>query len=169
MFKTTLQTLEQFKVVLLQITENDFSTPCSVLSDTSIGQHTRHVIELFQCLIKGYDHGMVNYDDRKRDKRIEQERDFAVLKINEIQNSIEKEDKLMMLEQCFDQEKNVITSNYYREVIYNLEKDLRYSFSKEIKEIKIQATLNLPDDFKRNCKNTWTGIAKSNWAEIEIN
>ncbi len=146
MFKTTLQTLEQFKVVLLQITENDFSTPCSVLSDTSIGQHTRHVIELFQCLIKGYDHGMVNYDDRKRDKRIEQERDFAVLKINEIQNSIEKEDKLMMLEQCFDQEKNVITSNYYREVIYNLEHTIHHKALIKI-GINHLCKLDLPASF----------------------
>lgn len=146
MFKTTLQTLEQFKLVLLQVTENDFSTPCEVLSNSSIGQHTRHVIELFQCLIKGYDSGFVNYDNRERDKRIEEERDFAVLQIEEIQKSIEKEDKSMKLEQCFEENRILITSNYYREVLYNLEHTIHHKALIKI-GIKHLCTLELPASF----------------------
>lgn len=146
MFKTTINTLEQFKFVLSQISTSDYETPCSVLSNSTIGQHTRHVIELFQCLLHGYDTASVNYDKRERNKRIEQERDFAILKIEEIVNAIEKEDKPIAVEQCFAEKDLIIKSNYYREVVYNLEHTIHHKALIKI-GIKHLCELELPESF----------------------
>jgi uncharacterized damage-inducible protein DinB len=43
----------------------------------SIGAHTRHCLEFYQCFLTGLEAGMIDYDQRKRDIRVQQERLFA--------------------------------------------------------------------------------------------
>jgi len=43
----------------------------------SIGEHYRHVIEHFTCLLAGIREGYVNYDARKRDRSIETDIEYA--------------------------------------------------------------------------------------------
>jgi hypothetical protein len=126
MFKSSIQTIEQFKEVLLQLPENCYSRPCLNLSGATIGQHTRHIIELYQCLLDGYATAVVCYDNRKRDKRIEQDVHFAVDRLQRIQNGLEqpKRKLLIFLELNGTEEK--IESNYFREVLYNLEHTIHH-------------------------------------------
>lgn len=98
-----------------------YADTCKALSDATIGQHTRHVIELYQCLLAGYEGGLVNYDDRKRNKLYENDKDLAIAVIKEIQDDLERADKPLVVV-CGSHEHAVsINSNYYREVLYNLE------------------------------------------------
>lgn len=121
MFRSSLQTLEQFKDVLKQLPEDCYSRPCDTLAEASIGQHARHVIELYECLLDGYASGEVCYDKRKRDKRIEQDVDFAIGRLVAIQETLERPNKELTV--CYELHENevVIPSNYLREVMYNLE------------------------------------------------
>jgi len=43
----------------------------------SIGEHYRHVVEHFTCLLAGARTGAVNYDSRKRDRAIESDIEYA--------------------------------------------------------------------------------------------
>ncbi len=107
-----------------QLSIEQYNQPCISLSNATIGQHVRHIIELFQCLNKGYDSGKVNYDDRKRDISIEASKSLALSHLLSIQADSLKSNKKIELEVCYDNhtnEKLIIESNYYREVIYNLE------------------------------------------------
>jgi len=45
--------------------------------NASIGQHYRHVLEHFVCLVKGLRSGEINYDARERNPRIENEVTYA--------------------------------------------------------------------------------------------
>lgn len=121
MFLSSLKTLEQFKEVLGALSEDVYVTPCEALSNATIGQHTRHIIELYQCLICGYDCSDINYDKRERNKRIENETAFAIAQITEIQEKLEKPNKEVTVTYELDGGENVLQSNYYREVMYNLE------------------------------------------------
>ena len=67
----------QLERVILQVTDDEYSKPCSTLFKNTIGQHVRHIIELYQCLEQGYDEAVVNYEKRKRDTRIENDKSFA--------------------------------------------------------------------------------------------
>ena len=98
-----------------------YAEPCATLSDASIGQHTRHIIELYQCLLAGYEGGVVNYDDRKRNKLYENDSEAAIAVIREIQNDLERTDKPLDIVCEAHEEPITIASNYYREVLYNLE------------------------------------------------
>jgi hypothetical protein len=78
MFKSSLDTLEQFKHILLELPKDCYAQSCSVLSNSSIGQHTRHIIELYLCLINGYETADVSYDRRERNLKLAEELPFAI-------------------------------------------------------------------------------------------
>ncbi|SDW64409.1 hypothetical protein [Flavobacterium degerlachei] len=107
--------------LLNQISNSEYSNQCAALSNSTIGEHSRHIIEMFQCLENNYDSGIVNYDQRERNIRIQTDTDFAISQIGIIQNSLEKENKKMELQQIIDGEEIRVESSYLRELLYNLE------------------------------------------------
>lgn len=114
----------QLTDTLQQLSAEQYKQPSKILFNATIGQHTRHIIELFMELDKGYETGTVNYEKRKRDYLIETDKDFAASLLFEIYNRLNKPDKELILESNYDEHSNeviAIKSNYYREVIYNLE------------------------------------------------
>ena len=114
---------------LEQLSAQQYSQPSKILFNASIGQHTRHIIELFIELEKGYESGVVNYEKRKRDYRIETDKAVAVELLHKIYTGLNRPDKELVLESNYDEHSDeviAIKSNYYREVIYNLEHTLRY-------------------------------------------
>lgn len=126
MFKPSMDTLEQFKQVLLALPLDCYSKKCSLLSNASIGQHTRHVIELYLCLIQGYQTADVSYDRRKRDLRIEQDLSFALEQLSYIQSQLQKPNKSLKITYELAGETTCLDSNYYREVMYNLEHTIHH-------------------------------------------
>lgn len=56
-----------------------YSAKAGAPFNASIGGHYRHVLEHFQCLLEGIDSGIVDYDARRRNLRIESEPAFALL------------------------------------------------------------------------------------------
>lgn len=107
--------------LLGQLSEKEYSKACFELSGSSIGEHTRHIIEMFQCLNRNYDLGIVNYDKRERNIMIQTNINFAVQMILEVKEGIDKDDKNLELQQMIDGVAITIQSNYYRELLYNLE------------------------------------------------
>jgi hypothetical protein len=106
--------------LLNQLSQKEYSNSCTELSNATIGEHTRHIIEMFQCLENQYDLGVVNYDKRKRNILIQTDTEFAIQNIVSIQQNLEKENKNIELLQI-DGEEIRIESNYFRELLYNLE------------------------------------------------
>lgn len=107
--------------LLSQLSDSDYSNQCPALSNATIGEHTRHIIEMFQCLENFYDSGLVNYDKRERNIQIQTNTEFAIKNIIGIQENLEKENKKIELQQIIDGEEILIESNYFRELLYNLE------------------------------------------------
>ena len=58
--------------------------------DASIGGHYRHCLDHFECLVFARGGGCVNYDSRRRDPRIETDREFARLQTMRILDACEK-------------------------------------------------------------------------------
>ncbi|WPR72662.1 DinB family protein [Flavobacterium sp. NG2] len=113
--------LNELKDLLVQLSNVEYSKPCISLSNSTIGEHTRHIIEMFQCLVLNYDSGIVNYDNRERNHQIQTDTSFAISQIEFIQNVLEKENKKLQLQQIVDAEELRIETNYFRELLYNLE------------------------------------------------
>jgi uncharacterized damage-inducible protein DinB len=69
--------LEEIILLLDQIPSQLYAEPQGVLSASTIGQHFRHIIEFYICLHQGHSSSLINYDERKRDLRIETDQNFA--------------------------------------------------------------------------------------------
>jgi hypothetical protein len=139
----------QLSYALDQLTDDQYVEPSSILFNATIGQHVRHIIELFQCLENGYDEGVVNYEKRKRDYRIETDRVFAAKCMRAIYRELDKPNKRMLLEAedyNEDVETIVIPSNYYREVAYNLEHTIHHMALIRVGVNEVSA-VELPDEF----------------------
>jgi len=119
----------QLSESLNQLSNEEYVKPSKVLLNATIGQHIRHIIELFQCLEKGYDDGVVNYEKRKRDYQIETNKELACSLLKDIYQNIERSNKEIMLETedyCDTMQLVSIPSNYYRELAYNLEHTIHH-------------------------------------------
>lgn len=118
------QQLNSLHQLMLQLDNDAYCYASPLLSNASIGQHTRHIIELIKCLCDGYETGIVNYDNRNRDKQIETDKRYAILAIEQLSDCFNMPDKVMLLEGCFDnstQEISQVSSSYNREIVYNIE------------------------------------------------
>ena len=100
---------------------NEYSYKIELLSNATIGEHTRHIIELFQQLLSGYESGNINYDNRKRDIRLEQNIDFAIKTIGNIITELHKENKKLKIITLSSNKQSIIKSNFERELLHNIE------------------------------------------------
>lgn len=139
----------QLSHVLDQLTDEQYKEPSTILSGATIGQHVRHIIELFQCLENGYDEAVVNYEKRKRDYMIETDRVFAAKCMRAVYRKLDRPNKRMVLvaeDYNEDVETIVIPSNYYREVAYNLEHTIHHMALIRVGVIEV-SDIELPDEF----------------------
>lgn len=123
-FETLSRQLHMLADVIENLSDEQYVRPVAFLSGSSIGQHSRHVVELLQCLVAGYSKGMVNYDNRRRSKSIEENRRVACEAITELLMAFSLPDKPMIFEACLDDEGQTTTqvqTTYHREIVYNIE------------------------------------------------
>lgn len=131
MINHCIQNLWQIKKLICQMKEEDYSKKLIVLSGSSIGQHLRHILELYQCLLDGSISNEVNYDNRKRDFKLENDPAFALNFIEEITDKLThlEGDKMLTLFGSFtaDSDNNTaILTSFYRELAYNLEHSIHH-------------------------------------------
>lgn len=132
-----------------RITPEQYRAACKNLSDASIGQHVRHIIEMFRCLERGYHAGVVNYELRERDPIMETEKDVALVHLLDIRKSLGKSDRELILEGVYmpdSVETMQFRTNYHREVVYNLEHTIHHMALIRV-GLKELAPMDLPDGF----------------------
>ena len=139
----------QLSATLDRLTQDQYVQPCQSLLNATIGQHVRHIIELFQCLENGYDDGLVNYEKRKRDAIIESDKEFANNLLHEVHRGLERPNKVLNLEACYEEDSRnpiIIATNFYREIAYNLEHTIHHMALIRV-GINEVAEINLPAEF----------------------
>ena len=141
--------LGQLSTTLAHLNSSQFRQPCLNLSHATIGQHTRHIIEMFQCLLAGYEQGLINYEDRARDKRIESDPGFACQLLQQLLGEVHKPNKPLSLEAGYQVESNdtiTLDTNFYREVAYNIEHAIHHMALIKVGLLEI-CDLDLPAGF----------------------
>ncbi len=124
LIKTNLEILTQLKALLKQFNNEQYAKPLDVLSSNTIGKHVRHVIEFYECLLKGIHQAKVNYDKRERNLQLETDVEYTIKMIESIEAAIEqqKTDVAICLE--VEYQENVcseVDSTFFRELVYNIE------------------------------------------------
>lgn len=144
--------LHQLLQTINMLSFDEYNQKIKLLSNSSIGEHTRHIIELFQQLMQGYDSGLINYDDRKRDIRIQQDIDFASETIAQIICNLNKPNKPLEIASNYISKKDKIDSNFARELMYNIEHCIHHQAIIKIGLIELNKQDSADDNF---------GVAKS--------
>ncbi|GAB2661323.1 hypothetical protein GCM10027036_13830 [Flavihumibacter cheonanensis] len=119
----------QMTDVMDQLTDAQYTQPCVNLSGATIGQHTRHIIEMYQCLLVGLQDSVVNYEARQRDIRIESDKEFAAQLLATIEKAVDQPNRSLSLCAGFDtdtREQVQLDTNFYREIAYNLEHTIHH-------------------------------------------
>ena len=137
--------LEQLRMVIYGLTNAQFTQPVTVLSGSTIGQHTRHIVEFYLELNKGYTNGTVDYDQRERNHYIQTDRDTAMAHLHRISEALEKPDRKLFLTVNHGDNQSIAT-NYHRELIYNLEHTVHHMALIRIGVAAVSA-IEIPDGF----------------------
>ena len=96
---TAKENLLQLKNLLNTISESDYTKETEALSDATIGQHMRHILEFYLLLVSGSFTGTISYDKRERDLRIENSPSFAMDTIDRLLpaiDTIREEDSVIL-------------------------------------------------------------------------
>jgi len=128
-----------------------YQSPLELLSGSTIGQHTRHVIEFYTCLIEqsaGQNEPVVNYANRRRDHMIESQPDHALTCVNELcirLNDLDAEQKCLLDCAEHGQDDLLVSSTIGRELIYNIEHTIHHLAIVKIALKATLPTLELPE------------------------
>jgi hypothetical protein len=108
------------------LSNDQYSRKIKHLGNASIGGHTRHIIELIQCVNKGYDSDTVDYLNRIRNLDLENSKSLALEVLLEIEKELKRSDKnLKMVVENTTLDCSVNTT-YFREVVYNTEHTIHH-------------------------------------------
>ncbi|CAK2973989.1 DinB family protein [Vibrio crassostreae] len=90
--KGAVEILNQGLEFLLTISDSDYLTRAKPHVTSSIGEHTRHTLDLFHALILK-ENATVDYNTRRRGHQVEYDRSIAVKEIHYVINWLERLDR----------------------------------------------------------------------------
>lgn len=131
LIQNNIQHLQEVKNLILNLTGEVYATPQPVLNGASIGQHFRHIIEFYICLMNGVRKGEICYDERERNPLIETKINYAAKTIDEIVKFLHSinADKLVVLKANYSSDNDdpeTINSFFYRELAYALDHSVHH-------------------------------------------
>lgn len=124
MIKDCITNLMEHQELLLKLSDKQYQHQSELLSGASIGQHLRHVIEFYDCLLNGLSQQKINYEKRARSLELENNRKTAIKKISSIKDqllSLELNSRLYL-----EIEDLTIDTSVQRELYYNLEHSIHH-------------------------------------------
>lgn len=127
--------------LLRQLSDFEYTQPCVELGGSTIGEHIRHIVEMYQVLANAYASGSVDYDKRERNLLLQTNTGFALQAINTLMGDLEKPDKPLELVQTTGDGLFSIASNYRRELLYNLEHSIHHQALIKVAVRHCQATV----------------------------
>lgn len=146
------EVLADLRLYLSVIDPDLYSSGIDLLSGSTIGQHTRHIIEFYQCLLEqcsGQSSTTINYSERRRDYLIETVPGHALDCINEIRARIASlnPSQFCILDGEEHGSTDAVTSTIGRELIYNIEHTIHHLAIVKIALKVVMPSLQLPEHF----------------------
>ncbi|WP_426369391.1 DinB family protein [Pseudocolwellia sp. HL-MZ7] len=85
MITSQIEILEQARLYLRSITQEEYVEIISPNFISSAGSHIRHIIDHYQSVISGIESGVIDYDLRLRGSKVEENPQLALNKFDEIE------------------------------------------------------------------------------------
>ncbi len=134
----------QITSLLAKIEEPHYAQPLEIFNGSTLGQHFRHILEFYRCLLHGVDAGVVDYAARERDPKIEQSPQAAKQAFQAVLQAIDQlnETQALAVKADFSTQTDVrpqVQSSVGRELMYAYDHALHH-----LAIIKIGMQLNTP-------------------------
>ncbi len=143
--------LQELHQLVEKLSDEHFTTKIPTLHYASIGQHLRHILEFFQCLIQSQETQKLDYDARKRNLLIENNRLVCMEVIKEILENIDFSNINITLYQTYniDNESQIseIASNYWREWAYNIEHTIHHQALIKVGVLLLMPNMQISENF----------------------
>lgn len=148
--KINIEIIKQLADLMESLENEVYKDNLAPLHYHSVGQHVRHITEFYLCLLKGYETGMVNYDARERDLRIERDKGFALEVLENVANRLDfyQHDRTLTLQSAFGLEQAMdISSSFFRELTYLIEHTIHHLAIIKIGLNEVYPTIHISSDF----------------------
>ena len=96
LIQSAIETLTQGEVLLVQLTDTDYTRRLPVAFNASIGGHYRHCLDHFRSLLDAARDGDLNYDHRERGTLIESDRFAALNATRDLREGFERLDSIFL-------------------------------------------------------------------------
>lgn len=126
----SLSVLNQLNALLTQLKIDEYTQKLEVFNGSSIGQHVRHTVEFFQCLLEGFDTGTIDYDARKRNLLIETDLNYTLALVEMIQQKVNYitnfYSPIQLRVNYGEIDFELIETNFMRELVYLIEHSIHH-------------------------------------------
>jgi hypothetical protein len=145
------EALNQLVKVVEQFQNKDYAKPLAILSNNSIGMHFRHILEFYDCLLKGYENEIVEYDNRPRRQLLEESPyhaiEFAIELNQKLLHLIDKPLTLSSNLTSSATDSTLISSSFYRELTFTIEHTIHHFAILKIALLSSFPEIELPENF----------------------
>lgn len=136
----------QIKDLLSKIDSDTYTQSLPTFNGSSVGQHVRHIIDFYLCLIRGCEGETVDYDNRQRNPLIETDPRVAIEELKGIAEAVQKMNvhHVLTVNSSFstdeDEGNSQVPSSVGRELMYAYDHAIHH-----LAMVKIGMTLNFPE------------------------
>ncbi|PWK17450.1 hypothetical protein LV89_04365 [Arcicella aurantiaca] len=148
--KTNIDIIDQLIDLLNDLDSIIYRDSLRPLHYSTVGQHVRHIVEFYQCLLKSNADELVNYDARERNIQIEVDKNFTIEILEGIkqQLSLSKSDHPLSLKTQFGADQAMLVpSSFYRELTYLIEHTIHHLAIIKIGLNEMYPEVKIPQNF----------------------
>ena len=148
MKQETINYLNQTRGYLEKINKVDYTQSIPQLSNATIGKHTRHFLECYQCLLQQQPSGQVCYDLRPRNQALESSPKMALHVLNELIQQVAALDVSvpLVLKTSLSTNKSIPTS-VNRELLHNYEHTTHHLALIRVGLSLLNSDIKIPETF----------------------
>lgn len=148
--QTNIEIIDQLIDLLNDIESSVYKDALQPLHYSTVGQHVRHITEFYQCILKGCENGVVDYDARERNLLIEIDKDFTIETLEYVKHqlgAIHLDCKLILKSKFRGDEALNISSSFFRELAYLIEHTIHHLAIIKIGLNEVYPEINIPKNF----------------------
>lgn len=113
--------------VISTLPVNAYQQKIPALYQASIGDHTRHIVEILQCAVYGHGTGVIDYHNRERNLTLAEDPSLALESLQKLLLDCKRENKAVnVIHGDANQHEGQVLSTYYREILYNVEHTIHH-------------------------------------------
>ena len=147
LFRSVEALFSQLRGLLDAIDDVSYRSSVSVLDGATIGEHVRHLLAFYQCLLQGIGSKCVDYSTRNRDSEIESSSVYARKVLGDIQQLLSAHQHTNVDLTLSLEDGEALPTNMYREWAYNIEHTLHHMALIRVGVGAVFSSYALPKEF----------------------